>query len=318
MVLVEAVHLTKKQKDGFAVNAISFTQNAGEKIAIAGETGSGKTSLLKMIGGLLQPDDGQVLFDGKRVEGPLEQLIPGHPKIAYLSQYFELRNNYEVHELLEMAGHLDDHEIIPLFQLCRIQHLLNRKTMELSGGEKQRVVLAMQLVKKPALLLLDEPFSNMDAIHTTEMKAVVHDVAEEKGVSIIMVSHNGKDVLPWADTIYIMQAGSFVQTGTPHEIYHQPANAYCAGLFGEYSEVPAPFFERLHIPVQKTDAKSPMIVRPEHLKITSSHNYLPVVVQQSFFMGAVYLLQVVHNETTFRIQSNKPYEAGTELYIRYQ
>jgi ABC-type sugar transport system ATPase subunit len=318
MVLLEVEQLSKKRNDGFAVNAVSFTQNAGEKIAIAGETGSGKTSLLKMIGGLLQPDSGQILFNGKRVEGPLEQLIPGHSKIAYLSQHFELRNNYEVHELLEMAGHLNDNEIIPLFQLCRIEHLLKRKTTELSGGEKQRVVLAIQLVKKPQLLLLDEPFSNMDAIHTAEMKAVLHDVAEEKGVSVIMVSHNGKDVLPWADTIYIMQDGCFVQTGSPYEIYHQPVNTYCAGLFGDYSEVPESLFEYLKTPSKKAGGKTSMILRPEHLMITTDEKCLPVITEQSFFMGAVYQLQVSYRHTKFRVQSKKPYSPGTQLYIRYQ
>lgn len=313
MVLLEVQQLMKRRNEGFAVNEISFVQKAGEKIAIAGETGSGKTSLLKMIAGLMQPDAGAILLEGSRVEGPLEKLIPGHSQIAYLSQHFELRNNYEVHELLEMAGHLDENEITPLFQLCRIEHLLKRRTNELSGGEKQRIVLAMQLIKKPKLLLLDEPFSNMDAIHTAEMKAVVHDVAEEKGVSIMMVSHNGKDVLPWADKVFIMQNGKFVQTGTPQEIYYSPLNEYCAGLFGYYNLLSAKLVTELIS--QKKNLKA--IVRPEGFVISSSNsNAIAVTVKACLFNGFGYLLQVLYNGAILLIHSEQKVETGAALFIK--
>ncbi|HEX4957284.1 MAG TPA: ABC transporter ATP-binding protein [Lacibacter sp.] len=292
MVFLEVRRVVKSQNDRVAVHEISFSQKRGEKIAIAGETGCGKTSLLKIIAGLMQPDAGEVLLEGNRVEGPLERLIPGHPHIAYLSQHFELRNNYEVHELLEMAGHLNDHEIIPLFQLCRIEHLLQRKTHELSGGEKQRIGLAMQLVKKPKLLLLDEPFSNMDAIHTAEMKAVVHDIAEEKGVTVILVSHNGKDVLPWADKIFIMQNGEFVQQGTPHEIYHTPVNAYCAGLFGEYNYLSPGFFRG------SDDNNDKVIIRPEQLTVSLTPGEgIKGEVLSVFFFGSYYYLRLLAGTT---------------------
>lgn len=314
MVLLEVKQLVKKRNDGFAVNEISFSQYRQQKIAIAGETGSGKTSLLKVIGGLLQPDAGEVLFEGRRVEGPLERLIPGHPQIAYLSQHFELRNNYEVHELLEMAGHLDNNEILPLFQLCRIEHLLKRKTTELSGGEKQRIVLAMQLVKKPKLLLLDEPFSNMDAIHTAEMKAVVHDVAEEKGVSVIMVSHNGKDVLPWADKIFIMQEGNFVQHGTPQEIYHSPANEYCAGLFGDYNYVPQSLFSEEGKKNQK------LIIRPEQLHLSSTPGKgIKAIVQSVLFYGSYYHIRVKTGKSLLLVSSaSGKWKKGEEVSVTHK
>jgi putative spermidine/putrescine transport system ATP-binding protein len=314
MVLLEVKQLVKKRAEGYAIHNISFSQNRGEKIAVAGETGSGKTSLLKMIGGLVQPDAGEVLFEGKKVEGPFERLIPGHPQIAYLSQYFELRNNYEVHELLEMAGHLEDNEILPLFQLCRIEHLLKRKTTELSGGEKQRIVLAMQLVKKPKLLLLDEPFSNMDAIHTAEMKAVVHDVAEEKGVSVIMVSHNGKDVLPWADKIFIMQEGNFVQQGTPQEIYHSPVNEYCAGLFGDYNSVPQSLFSEEGKKNQK------LIIRPEQFHLSSTPGRgIKASVQSVLFYGSYYHIKVKTGKSSLLVSSaSGNWKKGEEVYMIYK
>src|SRR5580692_2230502 len=147
------------------LSGISFVQQKGQKLALAGATGSGKSTLLKMIAGLLQPDEGEIWLDGQRVRGPLETLVPGHPGVAYLSQHFELWNNYRVGEILSYANDLSDEEAGTLYEMCRIDRLLGRRTDQLSGGERQRIALARLLVKPPRLLLLDEPYSNLDRIH---------------------------------------------------------------------------------------------------------------------------------------------------------
>nr|MBA4166817.1 ATP-binding cassette domain-containing protein [Chitinophagaceae bacterium] len=100
MSLLEVSDVSKHVEGKTVLDNISFVQNTRQKIAVAGESGVGKTTLLKIIAGLIQPDGGQVLFRNKRVEGPLEKLVPGHPEIAYLSQHFELRNHYRVEEIL--------------------------------------------------------------------------------------------------------------------------------------------------------------------------------------------------------------------------
>src|SRR5687767_9414768 len=161
-----------KYKDGEAVlKDISFSVQKHQKTAIAGATGSGKTTLLKIIAGLVQPDAGEVLFENLRVPGPDEKLIPGHPAIAYLSQHFELRNNYRVEEVLEYANTLPPEESKRLYEICHISHLLQRKTDQVSGGEKQRIALAKLLTTSPRLLLLDEPFSNLDMRHRNVLKS---------------------------------------------------------------------------------------------------------------------------------------------------
>ena len=108
MFLLEVREVAKNHAGGDYAKTISFTLPKGQKLAIAGETGSGKTTLLKLIAGLLEPNTGTVHFNGERVLMPSEQLIPGHPKIAFLSQHFELRNNYRVEELLDMARKIPD------------------------------------------------------------------------------------------------------------------------------------------------------------------------------------------------------------------
>src|SRR5258706_9094063 len=176
MAFLNVSGISKKEGQWFSVKDINFVQEQFQKIAIAGETGSGKTTLLKMIAGLMQPDAGEIVFKGEKVLGPYEKLIPGHRRIAYLSQHFELRNNYRVEEELESKNLLTDKEADEIYSVCRIRHLLKRKTDQLSGGERQRIVLARLLTSSPELLLLDEPFSNLDAIHKNIIKSVIYDI----------------------------------------------------------------------------------------------------------------------------------------------
>ncbi|TDW96403.1 ABC transporter ATP-binding protein [Dinghuibacter silviterrae] len=220
------------------VQDVRFSQQEHERLAIVGESGSGKSTLLKMIAGYTQPDAGQVLFLDKRVLGPDEQLIMGHPGIAYLSQHFELRNNYRVEEVLAYANQLPDEAAQKIFDICRITPFLKRKTHQVSGGEKQRIALARLLVGAPRLLLLDEPYSNLDLIHKGILKTVVQDIGEQLGLTVLLVSHDPMDTLPWADRILVMRGGVIVQTGTPEEVYRCPANEYVGGLFGDYNLIP--------------------------------------------------------------------------------
>jgi iron(III) transport system ATP-binding protein len=225
----------KSFKDSLVLNDIRVQLNQGERLAIAGETGSGKSTLLKIIAGLLQPDAGTVFFQGSRVLGPDEKLLPGHDKIGYLSQHFELLNNYRVEEIVEMKTVIPEQEAKRIIDLCNIGHLLTRKTTELSGGERQRVALAKTLVTNPSLLLLDEPFSNLDAIHKRAMKQTIHRLEQELGLTTIMVSHDGADLLSWASRILILQKGTIIQQGIPSEVYENPISEYAAALLGRFN-----------------------------------------------------------------------------------
>src|ERR1700722_3033857 len=207
---------------GGALRGISFSQQRGQKLAVAGATGSGKSTLLKMIAGLVQPDEGVILFDGLRVSGPAETLVPGHPDIAYLSQDFELRNNYRVDEVLSYANELTEEEAGLLYAICRIDHLLRRRTDQLSGGERQRIALARLLVRPPKLLLLDEPYSNLDRVHKEILRSVIGDIADSMGISCILVSHDPQDILSWADEILVLNGGRLIQKASPERVYRQP------------------------------------------------------------------------------------------------
>ena len=188
-----------------------------------------------MIAGLVEVGSGEVLFEGSRVLGPLERLVPGQPGIAYLSQHFELWHNYRVEEVLSYANDLSVEESAELYGICHIDHLLARRTDQLSGGERQRIALARLLVKPPRLLLLDEPFSNLDMMHKDVLKRVIRNIGDKLGITCILVSHDPLDLMAWADEIIVLRDAGVVQRGAPEEVYRGPVDAYVAGLFGKYN-----------------------------------------------------------------------------------
>jgi iron(III) transport system ATP-binding protein len=152
-----------------------------------------------------------------------------------------------------------------IFRICQIDHLLKRRTTELSGGEKQRIATARLLVNSPSLLLLDEPYSNLDMIHTRIMKQLLQDVSEKLGISSILVSHDPADLLSWADHLILLKDGNIVQHGTPEELYMHPVDEYAAGLLGKYYQVPG----------------YAGFIRPEHVRI-ADHGLDAVIVRRSF------------------------------------
>ena len=233
--LLQVLNISKQYANGLLISNISFQQKKLQKIAIAGASGAGKTTLLKIISGNAQPNDGKVLLNGIKVIGPDEQLLPGHPQMGYLSQHYELLNNYKVEDLIWFDNKLPIDEASKLFNVCQINHLLKRKTDQLSGGEKQRIALCKLLVKSPQLLLLDEPFSNLDLIHKNTLKEVLTNITSKLQITCILTSHDPQDILSWADEILVMQDGVIIQKGTGEQIYYHPINEYVAGLFGKYN-----------------------------------------------------------------------------------
>ncbi|MEI7471023.1 MAG: ABC transporter ATP-binding protein [Chitinophagaceae bacterium] len=286
-------HISYLEADNCTVNNLSFSQTKQEKLAIAGETGSGKSTLLKMIAGLLPPASGAIQFMGKRVLGPDERLIAGEPGIAYLSQQYELRNNYYVSELLDMANKLDQDKANHIYEVCRIVDFLNRKTNQLSGGERQRIALARILVTAPSLLLLDEPFSNLDFIHRDIIKSILNQVSGELNITCLMVAHDAPDLLAWADRVIVLKKGEIVQIGTPQEIYISPVNTYVAGLFGDYN-----LFDQSHGFIQQltkpTGNNELLLIRPESLMAVneSSPHFLKGTLRAIDFKGNGYCLKI--------------------------
>lgn len=312
MFLLEVIDIEKKEERGNGLVGINFTQKRLEKIAIAGETGSGKSTLLKIIAGLIQPDGGKVLFEDKRVKGPLEELIPGHKGIAYLSQDFALPHFLTVEQVLIYANPLSDSEAEKdesahaLYATCKITHLLKRRTDQLSGGEKQRVALTRLLLTQPRLLLLDEPFSNLDMVHKNLLKGVITEISERMNITCTIVSHDPIDTLSWAHTIVVMKEGRIIQQASPEEIYKKPVNEYVAGLFGKYNLLPSTLSRELLGARDKTKGKEGLFIRPEHFIIQKTQKELSVkgIVNKVSFFGSYYEIEMRVEGIAIIIQTN--------------
>ncbi len=304
MEFLEVSSISRRLNGTWIVNNISLAQQQQQNIAIAGETGSGKSTVLKMIAGLAQPHQGQILFEGERVEGPEEKLIPGHPGVAYLSQEFALPKFLRVEQVLAYASKIPDAEAYKLFEICRITHLLKRRTDELSGGEQQRIALARLLVGQPKLLLLDEPFSNLDMIHKGILKSIIRDMQEELKLSCILTSHDPQDTLSWADEILIMKGGELVQQGTAQQIYQRPKNEYVAGLFGKYNLLSEALATALSGASIVSNEK--LILRPEHFIITDAGTgNVDGQIQEIKFCGNYYELKIEVAEQVLTVQTGR-------------
>ncbi len=296
----------------FALENINFTQKHLQKIAIIGETGSGKSTLLKTIAGFIQPKSGDIIFNDKKVLGPDWQLVAGEKGIAYLSQHFELRNNYRMEELLMYANELTQDEANELYKICRLDHLMKRNSYELSGGEKQRLALARLLVSKPTLLILDEPYSNLDLIHRNILKQVVEDVCKRYEITCLLTSHEPADVLPWADEILVLQQGKIIQQGTAEEVYKNPISEYAAGLLGSYNVIRKEHYKYFKIAAISKD----IYVRPEQfINASKGTDVIEGVITSQRFMGNYYEVDFISGDFTITMKSYFKQTVGKTVFV---
>lgn len=307
--IITVKNLTKQHQAGQAsgVSDISFGIKKGNIVAILGESGSGKSTLLKCIYGLLKVDEGEVSFKGKRILGPDEQLIPGHKEMKMVTQDFSLNIYAKVYD--NIASVLSNTDIqakqektLEIMRHLRIEHLRDKKITQLSGGEQQRVAIAKAMVSDTAVLLLDEPFSQVDALLKNQLRADIKRIAAETGVTVIMVSHDPADGLFLANELLILKDGRLLQSGEPACVYNHPDDIYTAQLLGNAVTINAAEAGKLGLDIQTGTA----VFYPEWVELKSSWNSRRFEVKDVYYKGFYEELLLERNGVLIRaIQLNR-------------
>ena len=260
-----------------AVRDLSLTVSDGEFLVLLGPSGAGKTTTLRLITGLESPDTGSVMIDGRDVTHD----PPGSRDIAFVFQQYSLYPHLTVYENLAFplrspARRMDEafirRRIQQTAELLHIEHKLSNRATALSGGEMQRVAIGRALVREPAVYLMDEPLSSLDAKLRAELRLELKRIQRELGTTILYVTHDQIEAITMADRIGVMSEGLLIQLGTPREIYERPNSAYVASRLGTpaINLVPAELLASQSPPQARTVG-----LRTEHIRILSADHSGP-------------------------------------------
>jgi len=230
-------------KAAAALNAVSLTVRRGRLLALLGPSGCGKTTALRLIAGLETPDAGEIWLNGQCVAGPSAWVAPEHRNIGMVFQDYALFPHLTARENIRFAIAREspaarERRVNDLLALAGLDGKGDRYPHQLSGGEQQRVALARALAPGPSVVLLDEPFSNLDAALRKEMREEVRRILTLAGATTLFVTHDQEEALSIADVVAVMRQGSILQVGAPQEIYHRPARREIAEFVGEANFLP--------------------------------------------------------------------------------
>ncbi|MDX1530622.1 MAG: ABC transporter ATP-binding protein [Rhodothermales bacterium] len=275
--------LSKRFADGVlpVVNGLSFAVRDGETFALLGPSGCGKTTALRCIAGFEPADGGTVALDGRVLSGEGVHVPPEERGVGFVFQDYALFPHLPVRDnvafgLRGLPKEARRERVAEVLKLVGLQGLSDRLPHALSGGQQQRVALARAVAPRPRLLLLDEPFSNLDALLRQEMRARVRELLKGEGMTALLVTHDQEEALSFADRVAVMQNGRIDQIGTPEEVYATPRTLFVAQFLGrtnlllthaDGAEADTVLGRlRLH-----RGATGPVLlsIRPEHLALTA-------------------------------------------------
>ncbi|RZA03849.1 MAG: ABC transporter ATP-binding protein [Sphingobacteriaceae bacterium] len=302
------------------VKNTSLQIQQGKITAIIGESGSGKSTLLRMLYGLLSPDEGEVQFKGERIWGPEEKLIPGHDDMKMVTQdtdglniYAKVWDNIAVLMPNTNVAAKEEGTENVLKQL-NLTKLANKRVADLSGGEKQRVAIARALITQPEVLLLDEPFNQVDTSFREGLQQDIRQIVQDTGLTVIMVSHDPAEVLSMADELLVLQDGEILESGHPKDLYQNPQNLYTAKLLTNCNVLTQ---EEAKLCGIKTH-KEYVVIYPEWTTTTNSWIRKNWTVKQVLFKGSYEDLLLENKEVTLRLLNDQPgkYKEGDRLHLK--
>ena len=240
MATITLRNLSKKYDDTVAARNHNFEIKDKEFLVILGPTGVGKTTLLRLVAGLDEPDEGQLLFDGVDVA----KVDPAQRNVTFVFQQYSLYPHMTVYDnmafplrspRIKMDEMLIEEKVKNAASVLNIAHKLNNKATALSGGEMQRVAIGRSLVRSPSIFLMDEPLSSLDAKLRADLRVELKRLHKEMEATLLYVTHDQIEAMSLADRIGVMKDGELLQIGTPQDIYENPNSIYVAQKLGQPS-----------------------------------------------------------------------------------
>lgn len=275
---------------------VNFSIEKGQHIALIGASGCGKSTLLKVIYGLLEVNEGVVFWEDKKLLGPLFNLIPGEENMRYLSQGSSLLSYRTVAE--NIGRHLSNTEptlkqerIYELLEIIEMTSFVNTKIEQLSGGQKQRVALVTLLAKKTDVLLLDEPFGNIDNFRRNALRRNLFKYLKRHNITSITATHDKTDILSFADETIVIKKGEIIVKEVTKKLYQNPPNYYVASLFGEVNQI-----RLAAIDAASNDELTTILVYPHEIKV-NTNSEIKARVRNSYFNGNYYLIEAVFDNS---------------------
>ncbi|MBT2160147.1 ABC transporter ATP-binding protein [Zobellia barbeyronii] len=312
--MLQVDHVSFSYEDGASIlENINLKVAKGEHVSIIGESGCGKSTLLKIIYGLLHIEVGEVYWNENQVLGPLHNLVPGEPYMKYLSQDFDLMPFTTVEEnISQFLSVFEPEELkertFELLEMIEMTKFAKTKVKLLSRGQQQRVALARVLAQEPKVLLLDEPFSNIDNFRKNSLRRNLFGYLRRQKITVLTATHDHMDMLPFADRVVVLKDKFVVAKDSPKNLYEHPKDLYVASLFGEANKIP------INIVKSYADTKRRIIVYAHEFKV-SGKSGLEVVVKGAYYMGSHFMIVGVYEGEDIYFHHDKPLEVGKVIYL---
>ena len=300
---LEVKNLVKSYGSNPVIKNLTFSIEKGQFISFVGESGSGKSTFLKCLSGLENINSGKVILNNKIINDKNLFVKPQRRKIGYVFQDYPLFPHLNIKENicfnLEKKYFKNFEDIV---KLTNLKLLLERYPHEISGGEQQRVSIARSIIREPDLLLLDEPFSNLDTNIKYSIRDEICKIIKKTNTTTILVTHDINDALNISDKILIFKAGIVQQYSDPEKMYCEPANCYCAEVLGEINKFPKD--DKIYY------------IRPENLKVVDSSPD-SMIIEKCFFQGKSYKLLGKYENNIWSLYSKTPLKINSEVFFEY-
>ena len=286
------------------IKDLTFSIKKGELISFLGESGSCKTTFLKCLAGLEFINGGSISLNSNFLNNDNTFVKPQKRKIGFVFQDYPLFPHLNI--LDNITFNLErkyQSKLDYILKLTGLQFLVERFPHEISGGEQQRACIARALIREPELLLLDEPFSNLDATIKESMKEEIFKIVKETKTTTILVTHDINDALNISDRILIFKAGILQQYDDPVKMYCEPANCYCAEVLGDMNKL-----------FHKNET---FYIRPEKVNISNKKSNYKVQVEKCFFQGKEYRVKGRINNEIWHFFSSKHIEENSNVYVNF-